>query len=261
MPESLSTLSTTPKKFASQIKKTLLDIFFPIECFHCQAPDQLLCKSCLKKILVKTEQTCPHCETIITPQGKICPKCKIKFAQSNSLRYLDFLVSSSEYKQCDLNKLIHFYKYRFIKDLCFPFGEIMIQTLIGNDISIPDLIIPVPLHKKRLRQRGFNQSELLARQISQHLAPGFPIPMENNILFRKNNTSAQMKIKNFESRQINIQGAFRVINCQKIKNKNLLLVDDVATTGSTLFECAKMLRENDAKTIGAIVLARQSFIH
>jgi ComF family protein len=128
-------------------------------------------------------------------------------------------------------------------------------------LAIPDLIIPVPLHPKRLRWRGFNQAELLAKYLGENMTPGFSLPVLSDVLIRQKNTTTQMKIKNYSERQKNMEGAFGINkeNNNLIRSKNILLVDDVATTGSTLFECARILKKSGAASVFGIVVARQEF--
>jgi ComF family protein len=156
--------------------------------------------------------------------------------------------------------MIHNLKYRFIADLSEPLSELMIKTLIKNDLPIPDFIVPVPLHPRRLRWRGFNQSRLLAEKISKNLAPMLEIEIID-VLKRDKNNKAQMKIKKYRERLQNMKDIFS-FNAQFgkniLKNKEIMLIDDIATTGATLEECAKVLKENGAKKVFAAVIARQT---
>lgn len=246
-----------------EIKKTVLDILFPLRCLVCQEEGSLLCQKCASSIRPREVQLCPTCENHDSVSGKICRKCQEKYRSSGSNNYLDYLVSASHYKRDGLDKLVHLFKYRFIKGLSIPLGMILLDGLIRNDIPIPDLIIPVPLHKKRLRWRGFNQAELLAEEVSKALAPGLEIPLETGLIKRVRYFQPQMKIGSYESRFENIKDSFSLCmeeGPSQIKNRHILLIDDISTTGATLFECAKILRENGARKIGAGILARQESI-
>jgi len=235
----------------AKAKKLALDILFPVACLKCGQGNLWLCPECLKKIDLLKFQVCPFCEKIMTESGKTCSDCK------NERPALNRLVVAAKYKDFDLDKIIHLFKYRFVEDLSLPLGEIMAKSLVFNNCPLPDLIIPVPLHPRRLRWRGFNQSELLAEFISENLAPGFVIPLKTNALLRKKYTPPQMKIKSFKDRRKNIKNAFAVKDANEIIGKNILLVDDIATTGSTLFECAQVLKDNGAKKVMAAVISRQ----
>lgn len=243
-----------------KIKKIILDILFPIFCFFCHKPDEWICQTCLDKIKIIDNQVCPYCEKQISPFGKICQHCKTKFLTNNKYSFLDSLIVSSNYKENNLSRLIHRYKYNFVYELDVFLAKIMLKSLIKHNLPLPDIIIPIPLHSRRLRWRGFNQSELLAKQISENITPNFSILTISNLLIRKKFTSPQMKIKNYTERKLNIKNAFSInpkADLDLIKNKTILLVDDVATTGSTLFECAKILKENGARCVTGVVLARQ----
>lgn len=247
-------------KIFFNLKKVFLDTLFPINCFFCQKPNEWICQECAEKIKILDAQVCPYCEKNISSYGHICQYCKTKFLIKNKKDYLDALIVSSSYKKNKISNLIHQFKYNFVFDLSLPLAKIMTNSIIQHNLPLPDMIIPVPLHKRRLRWRGFNQSELLANQISESLTPGLAIPVISNLILRKKFTTSQMKIKNYQERKNNLENAFSInpkINSEIIKNKTILLVDDVSTTGSTLFECAKILKSNGVKKVFGIVIARQ----
>ena len=238
----------------SEIKKTILDTLFPISCISCYKPGNWLCKSCLNKIPLKNIQVCPYCEKMITPNGFTCFGCKKKYS-------LDGLLVAVSYQDKTVSKAIHLYKYRFVEELFSVLGNIMLKSIQNSELPLPDMIIPVPLHKRRLRQRGFNQSKLLAGYIAEKITPGFPINLENNLLERFRYTHPQMEIKNHFARKKNIENAFKIPKdkLKLVKNKRILLVDDVTTTGATIFECAKTLKKSGAKEVFAVVIARQGY--
>jgi len=235
------------------IKCFILDTLFPITCLSCGKKDIWLCEECLKKIEFLPAQTCPKCEKKTTEKGMLCQNCR-PFS-------LDGMIVASRYKTANLGKIIHLYKYRFIQDLCVPLGKIISEAVIRNDLPIPDIIIPVPLHPKRLRWRGFNQAELLAEQISKNMVAGFEIQVRPDLMERQRFTKPQMKITSYSGRQENIQGAFflksRATGGLDLKGKTVLLIDDIATTGATLFGCAAVLKRSGAKKVMAAVIARQ----
>src|SRR4030042_7173164 len=218
----------------------LLDTLFPIRCIGCNKPDVWFCGECLAGITLKLEQVCPVCEKNITPGGQVCFSCRKKSK-------LDGLLVAASYQNKIVAKMAHYYKYRFVEDLSVPLGKILVNSFLDSRLSLPEIIIPVPLHKRRLRWRGFNPAELLAAYICKNLTPGFEIPLADNLLVRKRYTHPQMKIKNYSRRKNNIANAFELKNSREIRNKIILLVDDIATTGATLFECAKILKQHGAK--------------
>ncbi|MFA6790051.1 MAG: phosphoribosyltransferase family protein, partial [Parcubacteria group bacterium] len=185
-----------------------------------------------------------------------CFECRKKYI-------IDGVLVSSAYKSNGektlLAKIVHYYKYRFISELNIYLGEILKKSLLNSSLPLPDAIVPVPLHSRRLRWRGFNQSEMLCYYLASRIAPGLEISVLKNALIRKKYTIPQMKIKNRRQRERNLKGVFLMERkfISGIKGKNILLVDDIATTGSTLFECAKVLKKKGAKKVYGIVLARE----
>lgn len=240
-----------------QIKKFILDILFPKECLLCGKYGKWLCSSCEKKMIFPDTQVCPYCEKQVTEFGKTCRWCQKDFYRKKEKRPVDALLICAKYDKETIAKLIHFFKYKFIQELYSNFAKLMIDCLRKNDLALPELIIPIPLHKVRLRQRGFNQSFLLAQNLGKNLTPGMDIPVRDDLLEKRKNTSPQMKIKSYSERKKHLRGVFSVSNSKDVKGKTILLVDDVATTGATLFESALTLKEAGAKKVFAIVIARQ----
>lgn len=241
--------------FFSKASEFALDLVFPRICLGCRAEIKIICDRCLENIRRLSIQFCPVCERAATENGYVCSYCKSTgsaFAQ---------LIVSADYKDKLLAKAIHTYKYKFVSELSEPLGIVMTETLKKNLRGAIDFIVPVPLHPRRLRWRGFNQSDLLANHISQNLLPGIEIPIANEVIYRNKYTQPQMKIKNYRQREENIRSSFflgKNLSSNIFKRKNILLVDDVCTTGSTIFECAKTLSALHPRSISAIVLARQS---
>lgn len=257
---------------ACQKTKTfILDTLFPIQCISCDHEGLWLCETCLSRIPLKADHACPLCEKTNTPAGRVCFSCRQKSS-------LDGLLAASSYRGEIVSSAVHLFKYRFAQDLHVPLGKIMVTALLNSGLPLPDFILPVPLHRRRLRWRGFNQAELLAKYIAENLTPGFSISVLDNFLIRKKYTRPQMEIKKYLQRQKNIANAF-IINASSLsfsplirgdvpkgqrgkkesllKNKTILLVDDICTTGSTLFECAKVLKSSGANEVFATVIARQ----
>lgn len=235
-------------------KKIILDTLFPIRCLACGAEGYWLCPICAGKVKLREFQLCPHCEKEITLSGMLCLRCR-----DSKVSSLDALITSVDYETAAVKQLIHNFKYRFVRDSAEPLAFFMAKAAICYDLPLPDAIIPVPLHPRRLRWRGFNQSELLARELSQNLAPPIIIPVLD-ILRRKRYNRPQMEIKNYKERLGNVKNIFSLsdIKTSLIRKKTILLIDDIATTGATLQECAKILKDNGAKKVMAIVVARQA---
>ena len=142
-------------------------------------------------------------------------------------------------------KLIHNFKYEpYIKSLSKVISSIVLEHLDSTNNNTENfwknsVLIPIPLDKNKLKRRGYNQSEEIAKEISKHVKS----PVINDVLFKVKKTESKMKLSK-EKRENNLIGAFSVKNLEKIKNKKVFLVDDVYTTGSTMEECATVLRTN-----------------
>lgn len=238
-----------------KVKKFLLDFLFPTSCFICQKDDNNgLCLECLKTIKYK-EPTCPNCKqkTIL---GEFCNKCQPDFA-------LKGVLVAGDFNDINLSKIIKLYKYNFIKKLSLPLGLFLTNFLIhqisinpilrdkkmNRGLNINDyLLIPVPLSKKRLRWRGFNQSELIAQEVNKNI--GLEISSE---LRRIKHKTAQAKL-NLTERKNNLKNCF-CWSGENLENKKIIIIDDVCTTGSTLNEIALELKKHQAEEIWGLVLA------
>lgn len=143
-------------------------------------------------------------------------------------------------------------KYRGVRTLVDPLGDLMIEHLRSNG-NLPefDLILPVPLHRNKLRQREFNQAAGLARRIGKY----FEIPVSTDNLQQIRSTKSQTKLTKTQ-RIANVKGAFRVKRADELNGKSVLLVDDVFTTGATVDECSKVLLAAGAKEVFVMTLAR-----
>lgn len=234
-----------PKIFR-KTKKLILDMFFPIQCLGCKKYDHWICHDCHSTFPVLTEQHCFICKENETKNGEICPSCKPQTTTN-----LKSIFIASTYQNNLLKKSVHHFKYRFIEDLADPLALLIAQALQNSNYPAPDVIIPVPLHKKRLRWRGFNQAEKLAEKLD------LKIPIITDSLIRSQNTTPQVKVKSREKRLQNLNNAFSVINKENIENKRILLIDDIVTTGTTLSICADELIKAGASEIRALVLARE----
>lgn len=243
--------------FRASFKKGFLDTLFPLYCLGCETKGAWICALCENKIPRRREQHCFLCLKNITPFGQMCFSCK-DHSKSSSLPGLDGVFVASYYKHRLLARALHAYKYRFLSSLSVPLGSLLTETLRLSSLPLPDIILPVPLHKRRLRFRGFNQSELLAEIVSQTLVPGLEITLPKSCLLRTRYTKPQMKTHSRDERLANLKGAFALAagTEKSIRNKNIWIIDDVATTGTTLEECALLLKKYGAKNVFGIVLAR-----
>ncbi len=246
-----------PSSFLKKVNTFFLDALFPISCLICRKKNTWLCSRCVKNFPLLSFQLCPYCEKEITQAGVVCEKCRKHQFEKNSLLSLSALVCATDYQK--IAKFVHLFKYNFVSDLGQPLGKIITRALQKNDLPLPDLIIPTPIHRHKLKWRGFNQAEILANFIGQSLTPGLPLSVRTDLVFRRKKTKTQMKIKSYQERLSNLHGAFSVPSQAKeaLRGKRILLIDDIATTGATLFECAKILKDSGAKEVFGAIIARQ----
>lgn len=234
-----------------KLLKFFLNLIFPIQCLSCAREDTWLCSDCLNKILnQKHEQTaCPICNVNGYKNGTVCPKCQKEYQ-------LDKIFIASDYENELIQKLIKTFKYNFVKDLSWTIAEIMInyfkQVNSISEITSINSVLSSPLSRKRLRWRGFNQSDLLAKNFTDKLnLKYFP-----DLLIKTKHTKEQAELDR-EQRLINVKNVFQLKkDCLKIKDQSFLIIDDVITTGATLGEIAKVLKANSAKKIWALVVAK-----
>lgn len=231
----------------------LLDLLFPKICLGCKSCGCYLCKDCFKKITLESRQNCPACSQK-NISGTFCGlRCKKDF-------YFDQLITCMVYDKTSLlKKLITLFKYKFSEELSEVFGKILVKQFKKFRNLIPHddanfIFIPVPLHKKRLKFRGFNQAKLLADYLAKNI-DGIYV---HDALERKIYTKEQAKLnKNSRLRNLKNTIGLKADFCRDIiQNKTVILIDDVATTGSTLNECSRVLKEAGVKYICGLTLAR-----
>lgn len=241
------------------IKEGLLNLVFPLDCKICGKPIReskgySICEDCFKTIELIDKPYCKKCNKPLLisvdlfrqEQNIFCVDCKKK-------KYsFEFARSVGRYDGV-LKECIHLFKYYGEKELAKPLGKLLIDYLTKNEEfrELIDLIIPVPLHKNDLRKRGFNQSVLLAKIIGNY----FSIPVKEEVLIKKRLTPSQVNLSKKE-RDKNIFKAFFINESKEVKEKNILILDDIFTTGSTVEECAKELKKAGTKNIFVLTLAR-----
>jgi ComF family protein len=150
-----------------------------------------------------------------------------------------------------MRQAIHQLKYRNLRALAAPLGQLLDDYLITNPIP-GEVLVPVPLHRKRLRERGYNQSSLLARELGRLTT----LPVVNDCLIRQRLALPQARTTTVEERQSNVAEAFTCYD-QRLRDKQVLLIDDVATSGATLNACAAALKAAGVLSVWGLVLARE----
>ena len=191
----------------------------------------------------------PKCEICRKPgKAHFCPECfsEIKFMKPHLGIY-----SVAIYEGV-LRDAIKRFKFHKRKNLAKPLGILLVQYLSQTPLKVEelDMIVPVPLHQKRLRERGFNQAEHLAQVVAKY----HELPVVKAIK-RVKNTKANFDLPRNE-RFTNINEAFAIAEGSQIENKRVLLLDDIYTTGATIAECCKVLRSSGAKRVEIVTLSR-----
>ncbi len=185
-------------------------------------------------------------------EGYICNNCYNMFIINKVYKnYNRERFHMLKYEGIIRDKLIE-YKFNDKPYLYRMFYEILIKDKNACDFFKGyDIIIPVPIHKKRKSLRGYNQSELIAKKLSDRLK----MPMYIDVLKKQINTIPQSSLGK-KARKINAQNVYKVDNTQKIKNKNVVVLDDIYTTGATANECIKVLKDAGAYRVGIITIAK-----
>jgi len=259
----------------TMIKNFLLDLIFPRFCLGCQKELNLkqasfICEACLNNIVLNSGIQCHVCG--LRNKNGICLRCRKR-------TFLNGLFAAGKYQDPVLREAIGQLKYQSVKSLKKPLAELVVKYLkkenlveklrcpTPNTLGVGHRIclVPVPLSWRRKLSRGFNQSELLAVEISKYL--NLPVV---NLLKRQKFSAPQAKIKDWKQRKENISGAFTLDLNPKIipvsddrqlmgqfgNIKKVILVDDVSTSGATLEEAARILKEAGIKEVYGLVVAK-----
>lgn len=236
-------LSDLPKTLFS----ALIDIIYPPACPVCGSSigKQGICGRCTASFRRIESPLCTRCGIPFMTEGDedhLCGTCireRVPFDRAASVCFYDGALSEA----------IRRLKYSKRSSLASSLGDLLASHPVTSEDC--DVIVPVPLHMERLKERGFNQSHLLAKRA----ANGMPVEVNPYILERTRPTLAQAGM-NSRERIINIRGAIRVREGADVKGKNILLIDDVYTTGATVRECSRVLKKGGAKKVNVLTLAR-----
>jgi ComF family protein len=223
--------------------QSLLDLVLPPRCIHCQTAASWFCPNCVGQVILITGPVCERCGTPLTVENSDCRQCR-----RNPLLDIDGIRSASFFEDNPIRSAIHFLKYRNHQAVAAVLGQILAEAYQRYRL-LAQVIVPVPLHAARLRERGYNQSELLARQIGYRLN----LPVNTSALQRTRSTQSQMTL-GYEERHRNVSGAFTC--AASLTGQTVLLVDDVCTTGSTLDACAQALKSAGAAAVWGLTLAK-----
>ena len=225
----------------TQLPKFALDLLFPLNCLGCRREGSLLCQTCVDNLpRLKT----PYCRICAEPNARsLCRWCSGIVPAFDGLR-APYLIEGL------LREAIHALKYRGVRAAAPQLAELLADFLRSHSVPGEELV-PVSLHSRRLRERGYNQSELLAKELSKRTG----LPVNAGALIRARDSGPQVRTVSREQRRENVSDSFQCKN--DMTGRRLILVDDVATTGSTLSACASALKAAGAASVWALVLARE----
>lgn len=241
--------------FESSIRhflRAVRELFFPSACLVCNVilpdvEDLHICQGCLASFVMVEPPFCSCCGDIFPSAAGGNHLCSVCLTRPYYFTKARAVVS---YKD-PVSTLIHSFKYAGRTTAFSTFKALWGQSVVKNDLDPFDLIIPVPLHITRLRERGFNQAKLLA----EIFFPDQADKIKSNILLRCKNTPHQTTLSGKERRQ-NLINAFDVSTKEQVIGKKVIIIDDVFTTGATLNECARVLSQAGALEIQVVTLAR-----
>jgi ComF family protein len=227
----------------AHIQDKIIDFFFPQRCIGCGKFGALLCANCcqkLPKILPPFCQKCGRHES----SGVLCSSC---WGQRTAI---DGIRSTFRFDGT-VRLAIHALKYRSVKLMADYLAGLMADYLRENRLP-GDILVPVPLHNRRLRERGYNQSVLLAQKLGKIAS----LPVIENQLYRLKDSLPQARTGTVEERRRNVEKAF-VSRKEAVFGKQLILIDDVCTSGATLEACAAALKAAGAVSVWGFTLARE----
>ena len=232
--------------------KGLSDLIYPNNCvlcrtfFPCGNSPTNLCPDCLDTMEHNLPPFCAKCSKhLVHVEQRLCFDCLKRD------HYFDGAFSACFYNDT-MRRLLHLFKYANKTSLRHYLGNLMISFIKTTpvDLKDTDVLVPVPLHPVRLRERGYNQSALLAEKIAHRF--DLPVSSDNLIRIRHTQNQALIGVKN---RWTNIQGAFRIKHSSRFLEKSVLLVDDLLTTGATVSEAARVLKSAGAKKVHVLTAA------
>jgi ComF family protein len=235
------------KTAITKTKNAILDLLFPKSCVGCAQEGVFLCDTCKTGLWKQTlTPVCPVC-SFRNGTGAVCKPCRKKTA-------LNRFIAVFPYQEKIAREMIHIYKYgraREMGPLCAEFLAAFVQQW-RVPLSRTMTIMPIPLHSRRLRERGFNQSEEIGKRVAEILGLAY----RDDVLRRTSYARSQVACADFRERKKNIAGVFSAREAPEIQHKTIVLIDDVATSRSTMDEAGRVLKNAGIKSVWGAVIAR-----
>lgn len=227
-----------------EVKGVLIDFLFPPRCVGCGSEGSFVCAFCEASLPRLASPICPTCGKPLARE-ETCRHCRAWKPETDGIR-------SPFAFEGVVRQAIYQFKYGHFKALAAPLGQ-MLGSYLEREPLPADVLVPVPLHASRLRDRGYNQAALLAAELGRQTG----VPVVGDSLVRLRHTKPQVKTAGAVERRHNLAGAFGCRD-RRLAGKRILLVDDVCTTGATLSSCAMALREAGASLVWGLALAREA---
>ncbi len=242
---------------------TLVNVLFPPICLQCRQRigQGVLCESCLGRIAVRDSFLCGECHAKL-PSGENHGAVKVECGDNGKTKlcHPDFpyiLGAAADYADKTAQTLVHHLKFRSIKGAAEPLAKLILCHLAKVDFHARGFVVmPIPLTPRRLRSRGYNQAEVIASRVAAKL----DLPLVTNALIRARYAKPQTETVSADERRLNIRGAYTIRDSidahTAIHGANILLVDDVSTTGATFLEASLTLKASGAARIIAVAAAK-----
>lgn len=258
------TSSFAAKSWYLSAAESLFTVLFPSDCRICHLP----------LLNISRLPVCPECLASIEPiQGRLCTVCGERVLSPYAVCDDDGLLTCPICRRVDhpferavafgsyegaLRELVHLLKYNGVRPAANPLGRMLADAIskVGAEFKQRTvLLIPVPLFTRKRRQRGFNQAEAIARAALSEYSPAGRLQLATDLLERTRPTHSQIGLTSHQRRE-NLRGAFKVVRTEEVTGREVVLVDDVYTTGTTASECARVLRRAGASKVWVVTVAR-----
>jgi ComF family protein len=217
--------------FIKEVRNFILESLFPTKCIGCQTKNEILCSNCIYKIRPTERETSEK------------------------------ILAVFDYRDSIIKKAIWELKYHHKRYVGEKLGQLLYEFLIEDISEIrtyasgqPIYVIPIPISHKKLKLRGYNQANIIAKSFCES-SPVKIFELKNNIVYKKIDTLPQAKITNRKRRLENVRGVFDIKNPENIKGKTIIIIDDVTTTGGTINEIMKILKQAGAKKVIGFAVA------
>lgn len=228
-----------------QLQREVIDLFFPRLCVGCGKVGDFICIKCSKKLSRLLPPVCQRCGKPES-SGAYCRECWGKHNDLNMIRSV-FVFEGT------IRSAIHEFKYRNLRSIAGCLSRYMADYFLEQHLAA-DVLLPVPMHENRLKRRGYNQSELLAGRIAGIIS----VPARGDLLRRVRDNKPQTRTACAEERRSNMRDAFACTSSE-VSGKDVVIIDDVCTSGATLEACAAALKLKGANKISGFTLASEIY--